>query len=193
MKRFIFSLTLITSLFAFSSSSSLAHTQLNQFFLKNTIQSINPFDVINWTLGDKMEYQISAAFGNIGTMEKEVTEDNADTLWLTQSTKLMNQNDIVEILLNKADGKVLKIIRNGKEERIPESDLEIIDQDYTTVTVPAGTFESLHVTANTKDVSNLEVWINPDATVMDGVLKNVIPTNMLTLTMELTAFKHGKP
>ena len=28
---------------------------------------------------------------------------------------------------------------------------------------------------------------------MDGVLKNIIPTNMLTLTIELTSFQKGKP
>ena len=126
-----------------------------------------------------------------GKMTKEVTSDEGDSLWVRQEAKLMNQNEVIEMLISKSDGQVLKLIRNGKEEEVPKSDLEIISQDYTEVTVPAGTFDAIHIVANTKDIKNLEVWANPSLVVMDGTLKQIIPTGLFTLTAELTSFTAG--
>jgi len=140
-----------------------------------------------------MDYQVLAGgFGKIGTMIKSVTKDEGNALWMRQEMHLMSQNEIIDALIDRANGKILKLIRNGQETQIPDDQIEIISQEFTQVTVPAGTFDALHVIAKTKQISKLEIWANPPQTVMDGSLKQIMPTGFMTLTMELTAFQRGK-
>lgn len=155
---------------------------------------VAPLDLINWKVGDKMDYNVSAgAFGKLGTMTKTVTKDEGTSLWFRQQMALMTQNEVIDIQINKADGKILKMIRNGQEQQIPDEQIEIISQDYTEIKVPAGNFKALHIVAKTKSISKLEAWINPRDTVMDGTLKQDMATQMgINLVMELTSFAHGQ-
>jgi hypothetical protein len=139
-----------------------------------------------------MDYEVSAGFLGSGTMHKAVTKDEGSALWINQKIELSIQNENVDILINKADGKILKMIRNGQEQQIPDDKLEVISQDYTEIDVKAGHFKAIHIVAKTKQVSKMEIWANPRDTVMDGSLKNIIATGMVDLTMELSSFKHGQ-
>jgi len=174
-----------------SVESTVAY-QISQADLHTLVTNVSPFDLINWKVGDSADYDVSAGmFGKVGTMKKFVKSDEGAAIWVRQEIKLQGQNEIVEILLNKADGKVLKMIHNGKEEAIPDDKLEIISQDYTTVTVPAGTFKAIHIVAKTEKVSKIEVWANPKDTVMEGTLKQMMATGMVDITMELKTFKRN--
>jgi hypothetical protein len=106
---------------------------------------------------------------------------------------LSGRQEVVEAQIDKNTGQVLKIIRNGKVETAPNDPLDIISQDYTSVTVPAGTFDCLHVVAKSKSIKNIEVWANPQAVVMDGSVKTVVTANQMPLpiTMVLTSFQRG--
>ncbi|OFZ20189.1 MAG: hypothetical protein A2X94_09810 [Bdellovibrionales bacterium GWB1_55_8] len=156
---------------------------------QTVLTSLAPFDLINWKVGDTANYNISAGFfGKVGVMVKSVTKDEGTAIWITQNMELQGQKQVVEILISKADGKTLRMIVNGKEEKIPDDKLEIISQDYAEVTVPAGKFETIHIVAKTEKVKKLEVWINPRDTVMEGTVKQIVNTGMFDLTMELTSF-----
>ena len=158
--------------------------------LQLMLSSITPLDLINWKVGDQAQYDVKAgSFGKLGTMTKAVTKDEGTAIWVTQNMDLMIQKQKVEVLMNKADGKVLKMIVNGKEQAAPTDEIEIISQDYTEVTVPAGTFKAIHVVAKTKQVEHLEVWANGRDTVMEGTLKQTMKAQGTDIGMELTSFK----
>ncbi|OFZ02147.1 MAG: hypothetical protein A2070_04820 [Bdellovibrionales bacterium GWC1_52_8] len=147
-------------------------------------------DLINWKVGDTASYDVKiSSFGKMGTNVKTVTKDEGTSIWLTQDLNLSGQKQLAEAQISKADGKILKLIVNGKEQEIPNDPLEIISQDYADVTVPAGTFQCIHVIAKSKQISKLEVWMNPRDTVMDGMIKQIAQTQLFPLTMELTSFK----
>lgn len=149
-------------------------------------------NLINWKVGDRMDYQVSVGFfGKIGAMFKTVSKDEGDALWIHQEIDLKVQKQVVDMLISKADGKVLKLIQNGQEAQIPNDKLEVISQDYGQVTVPAGTFDAIHIVAKTQQVSKIELWANPSATVMDGALKQIMATQLGEITMELASFKSG--
>ncbi|OFZ80968.1 MAG: hypothetical protein A2583_02015 [Bdellovibrionales bacterium RIFOXYD1_FULL_53_11] len=151
-----------------------------------------PSDLIKWKVGDTMNYNIGMMFGNVGTMVKSVTKDEGTAIWMRQDMNMMGQKEVVDVLLNKADGKVLKMLRNGQEQQIPDEQIEIISQDYSEVTVPAGKFSCMYVVAKSKSSSKIEVWINPKDTIMDGTLKQAMASQMGTVTLELTSFKAGQ-
>ncbi len=103
----------------------------------------------------------------------------------------MGQQQKTEALINKADGKILKLIVNGQEQQVPNDPVEIISQDYTTITVPAGTFEVIHVVAKTTQSPKIEVWANPRDIVMDGAAKQAAQMQLGTMVLELTGQKRG--
>jgi hypothetical protein len=154
------------------------------------IATVEPFDVINWKVGDTANFDVKVgSFGKLGTSVKSVTKDEGAALWVTQTMDLMVQKQKIEILINKADGKVLKTIVNGKEQNQPEDEIEIISQDYVDVTVPAGSFKAIHIVAKSKQIDHIEVWANPRDTVMEGTLKQAVTAQGMDIVMELTSFK----
>lgn len=175
-----------------SVQNSQADTVINPALEANLAQSLTsvaPYDLINWKVGDEANYDVKVGmFGKLGTLVKSVTKEEGGAVWVKQEAKLAIQNDTTEMLMNRADGKILKVIHNGKEENAPDDKPEIISQDTTEVTVPAGTFKCIHVVGKSQKVEKFELWANPRDTVMDGAIKMLISGNM-EMTMELTSFK----
>jgi hypothetical protein len=147
---------------------------------------VSTLDLINWKVGDTANYDVALAFGK-GSMKKAVTKDEGTALWVTNDLDIVIQKQKVEMLINKADAKILKMLVNGQEQQIPDDKIEIISQDYATVTVPAGTFKSMHIVAKSSQ-GNVEVWVNPKDTCMEGTLKQIVGSMMGDITMSLTSF-----
>ncbi|HTL12017.1 MAG TPA: hypothetical protein VL588_05995 [Bdellovibrionota bacterium] len=146
-------------------------------------------DLINWKVGDSMNYNVSLGFMGNGTMVKNVASEEGGNIWLHQDINIMNQKQTVDVLMQRSDGKILKVLQNGQEAQIPDSKIEVVSTNFDHITVPAGTFDCMHIVANTDQAKGLEVWGNPDMTAMDGSLKEIVPTQFgMTMTLELTAF-----
>ena len=183
-------LTLAILAFGLVAQSS-ARAEVNLFALGLESVRLDALDgyLIDWKVGDSANYDITGGpFGKMGTMTKAVTKEEGETLWLKQELNLMSQHEVIEIQLNRTDGTILKIIRNGKEEKIPDDKLEIISQEYVDVTVPAGTFKSLHIIGKTKQIKSLELWANPQDTCMEGTLKQIVDASLIKMTFVLTSF-----
>lgn len=148
-------------------------------------QDMDPLALINWKVGDSSDYNLSLSFGK-GTMHKEVTSEEGTGVWLTENVAILGQKDVSQILFNRDNGKIIKMIHNGKETAIPNEQPEIISQDYGDVTVPAGTFKAIHIVAKTKSVSKIEIWANNKDVVIDGAIKEILATQYGDITLELT-------
>jgi len=156
------------------------------------IATAAPFNLINWKVGERMEYQVSVGFfGKIGSNIKFVDREEGDTIWIHQEMDLKIQKEVIDMQMSRVDGHIVKMIRNGQEMQVPNDKLEVISQDYGDVTVPAGKFAAVHVVAKTQQISKIELWANPAETVMDGGLKQIMSTQLGDITLELTAFKTG--
>lgn len=157
-----------------------------------TLAQVAPLNLINWKVGDTMSYQVSMGFlGKFGSMVKSVAKEEGDTIWIHQEVDLKIQKQVVDIQMSRVDGRIIKMIQDGKEVQVPNDKLEVISQDYGNVTVPAGTFAAVHIVAKTQQVSKIELWANPAETVMDGALKQIMATQFGELTLELVSFKQG--
>lgn len=190
LSQFVIVASLLTSSISFSAEYNPFTPSLTQLVLS---QQYSPFAMLDWKIGDKMEYDVKMGFfGKVGTMQKEVTGEQGDTVIFQQKIVMQSQNELVEVWINRYTGAVEKIIRNGKEEEIGDDGLEIIEQKDTTVTVPAGTFDALYIHAKTKQVSKIEIWMNPNETCMDGALKQVMKTSLAPVEMLLTSFHKVK-
>jgi hypothetical protein len=154
-----------------------------------SLSTVEPLDLINWKVGDTANYTVNVSSFLKGSSVKSVTKDEGTALWVTQKMDLMIQKQTIEILINKADGKVLKTLVDGKEQNTPEDPIEIISQDYGDVTVPAGTFNAIHIVAKSKQIDHIEIWANPRDTVMDGAIKQAVKAQGMDIVIELTSFK----
>jgi hypothetical protein len=174
---------------AAASEASLSPVEFAELAQELNLHNLSALDLINWKVGDTMTYAVSLGGMSLGNSTKSVTKDEGTAIWLKQEVKMMTQNEVIETLINKADGKVLKMLRNGQEQAIPNDPLEIISQDSATITVKAGTFQTIHIVAKTKQISKLEVWVNPRDTAIDGTVKQLVASQFGQIGMELTSFR----
>ena len=156
------------------------------------VGNYNPEALLNWKVGDSADYNMTAVFGNIGTLHKEITKEEGHGVWMSETTNAMGQKDVSEVLIDRDSGKVLKFVHNGKEETYPDDTPQVISEEYTSVTVPAGTFKAMHVVAKTKQISHIEIWENMKDVVMDGSIKEIMTAQFGDITVELTQ-QHRTP
>jgi len=187
---FILCATLVPFSYSQSSRASdqeVTASEVNLFQL--ALDQVSATNLIDWKVGDTMNYEIKLGGMALGTNTKSVTKDEGTAIWMRQEMKLMSQNEVVEALINKADGKLLKLIRNGQEQSIPDNDLEIISQDATEIKVKAGSFKAIHIVAKSKEVERIEIWANPRDSAIDGTIKQMVKSPMGMISFELTAFR----
>lgn len=192
LNRFARSTLLALSLFAVTAINSSANMILTVDKIAN--QEIARFsgtlNLIDWKIGDYQDYKVTiGGFGLEGTMHKEVFGEEGNGVWVRQDLNLTIQRDKTEVLYDRETGKVLKLVRNGKEEKLPDSDIELIDQKRETIEVPAGKFDVMHITAKSKDVKQIDVWMNPRKISLDGAAKMAMQQESIQITMVLTKFK----
>ena len=144
---------------------------------------------LTWKVGDISEYKVSASMGGNGTMVKTVSKDEGAAIWVHSDMKTSGRNDIIDKLYDKATGNVLKVIRNGAEQNPEDSKVQIISQTEETIKVPAGTYKVTHIVGKTAKSPKIEIWVNTADTAIDGVVKMIMKTTMVTITSEMTKFK----
>jgi hypothetical protein len=173
-----------------------AHAQdvvtLEQIQMQELAVTSATLNVIDWKVGDNQDYKVTLGFGMQGKMHKEVVREEGNAVWIKQYLSLQSTEDNTEILIDRESGKILKLIRNGKEEKIPDGKLEIISTNNEVIEVPAGKFKAIHVVGKSKDIKKFEAWISPREIAMDGQAKVIVDQGMMTVTMELTKFVKNK-
>ena len=146
-------------------------------------------NVINWKIGEFQDLNMSLQGMPLGTMHKEATSEEGNGVWMTEAMSGgMIGNQTVEVLLDRADGHIIKMKQNGQEKAPPDDKIEIINQETATITVPAGTFQTIHITAKSQQSGNVEIWANPQAITLDGTAKMTMQAQGMPVAMELTKF-----
>lgn len=186
---------MITSLILFAGFSAFAANPVMEIVNVNKLQEsamsqVGPLG-LDWKIGESIDYNIDMGFIS-GTMHSEVMSETTDGIWVHQNMDLgfMGKQKI-EILFNKVDGRVLKIIANGQEQQVPDaSNMELIEMKESSVTVPAGTFDCIYARIlNKKENSESEAWLNPSIVPISGMIKTIAPSQFGKVTIVMTGFK----
>lgn len=149
-------------------------------------------DLINWKVGDKSSYNVEAMGQTLGTMDKYVDRNDGQTLWMVEKTSVIGQADEVDVQIDRTNGQIVKMMQNGQEVQVPTDQPQVTNQEITDITVPAGTFHCVHITFNTSQVQGAQLWANPQLVVMDGSIKQDVPTQGIDIVLELTSFAPGQ-
>ena len=186
MKKLFLSIAMLA---VAGSAQAYDATDLARDIALANVQQNPAANVINWQIGDYCDMNISLQGMPLGTVHKEAMSDEGNAVWLKQSMSGgMIGNQVVEVLIDRATGKTLKMKQNGQEKPVPDDKIEIIDQETATITVPAGTFETIHIRAKSQQAGNIELWANPQAIKLDGAAKMTMQANGMPIAMELTKF-----
>ncbi len=154
--------------------------------IQQNIKTFGP----NWAVGDTCDYKLNMGGFLNGTMKMYVREIGADGMWIVQEVDMMIQKQTVEMLLDTATGEVKKVLVDGREQSLPESDPEIIEQKEANVTVPAGTYQSIYlkIKDNAQNGAISEMWVNPRDIPISGMLKSIQDSQLGKVTIELVSF-----
>lgn len=144
---------------------------------------------IDWKIGDRADYVVSAGIFGKGTMTKEVTSEENGAIWVKQTLTVPGHNETIDKLYRKSDGAILRVVRNGQDQNPEDSKIEVISSEETPITVPAGTFKTTHIVGKTKKLKKIELWLNPAETALDGTVKLVMVSTMYTINSELKSFR----
>ena len=185
---------ILTLSFIFAMSAQASPLSLQFEIHKQMIAMIESLHgmALDWKVGDTASYDLNVGDFIKGSMVMTVKSIDGDGIWLNQDADLgFAGKQEVQELLDPTTGAIKKMIANGQEQQIPKQDLEVIDTIEEQVTVPAGTFSSIHVRAKDKSNNDGEVnaWLNPQLVPVGGALKQSAPTQFGVMTMELNSFK----
>ena len=183
-KKFVLAVGLMLSFGANAATINDLAVSLNQTLMSELAPG---FD---WKVGDSASYSLNMGFVK-GSMVMTITGLTADELTLQQDLDLGfagKQN--CEMKLNPNTGEAKSLVCNGKPQQVPGNDIEVIDMKDEQVTVPAGTFQSIHITAKQRsDGKIIDQWANPKAVPVMGMIKAISPGPFGKVTVELTSFK----
>lgn len=183
-----------TSVVLAFSANAMASSTLVDFLVNQqqlVIQEVGP-QRLTWQVGDTASYNVNMGFIS-GTMVMKVASVGPDGIWMHQDMDLgFAGKQKVETLIDQETGAIKKMIVNGKEEQVPDQDIEVISTNQEQVTVPAGTFDSMHAVVRERGKSeDINIWVNPLVVPMSGMLKQVAPGPIGEVTVECTSFSRN--
>lgn len=145
----------------------------------------------NFHQGDKASYSLNISSFINGTMDISVKSVATDEVVLQQDVNAMGQAQSCTETINPNTGAVKSMVCNGQNQDAGNAgDYEVVESKEQSVTVPAGTFDTLYIKAhNKKDNNDVEQWINPKLIPVLGMAKMSAPTQMGQMVVELTSFK----
>lgn len=193
VKAIIASLAMIFAVNAHADANvdgQILATQVATQFQTN-VQGMVTTEGLNWKVGDTCSYNVDMTIIK-GTMVMSVKSIGADGIWMEQNMDLgIAGKQDVQSLIDPNTGAIKKMIVNGQEQQVPKQDVKVISTKEENVTVPAGTFDSLHVVMQDQSgqtKGNIDVWINPKAIPLSGMAKTIQPSQFGNVTVELTSF-----
>jgi hypothetical protein len=147
-------------------------------------------NALGWAPGDTANYQLKVSFIN-GSMDMTIRSQEADGYWWVDQVADLGfaGEQKIEILINPGNGKIKKLIVNGKEQDPPSpEDFEVVEMKEDSVNVPAGTFDAIYIKTKNDSGQESESWINNDLIPIFGLLKQLAPTQMGQLDMQLKSY-----
>ena len=203
MKSLFKTLALVAAMTGLSHTSNASEnaplTARIMFDVQKTVDAFQSelaaMNMINWKVGEFHKNNVKLSLPFPGTGHKYVREDvpARNALWYINEMSILGQNQKTEALMSRENGETLELIVNGEKQDLSqdETEMEIIEQYETEVTVEAGTFECFYIKAKITQgdtVQELEAWINPIDINLDGMLKVVVQSQMGPVEMTLTEF-----
>jgi hypothetical protein len=140
--------------------------------------------------GDSATYDLTLAGFIPASMVMSVVSASDTEIILNQTVTIFGQGQSCDVTIDGSTGAVKRVVCNGQEQKVPENGgVELIESKEDTITVPAGTFQTIYLKAKQKaDNSVIEQWINPKLVPVGGMVKSIIPSQLGSMVAQLKSF-----
>ncbi len=140
--------------------------------------------------GESATYDMTIAGFIPATMVMSIKSVTAAEVVLNQTVNILGQEQSCDVSMDPNTGAIKKMVCNGQEQKPPEGgEIEVIESKEASVTVPAGTFQTIYFKVKQKsDNSIVEQWVNPKLIPVGGMVKSVIPSQIGEVVAQLKSF-----
>ena len=184
------SMLAVLTVIAAGTASAVTITDVSYAAAQTILSNGTPTAGLNFKVGDSTTYKLSIASFINGTMTMTVKSVDTNAVVLAQDVNVMGQAQSCTETLNPNNGQITDMTCNGqKQDPGDSSQITVVDSKEASVTVPAGTFDTLWVKAhNAKDNTDIEQWINPKLIPVLGLVKMLAPSQIGQMDVELQSF-----
>jgi hypothetical protein len=158
--------------------------------------------MIGFNVGDTCNYNMTMTVEGSamnGTMTMSITNITAPNMTIEQDMSISGQTENCSEVVNTTSGDVSSITCNGQPQTPPAAGtVTITGESNATITVPAGTFNTVDVTTSDSSTSPATVadeWVNQDTVPVGGMVQMTTTESEMGMTIpieaQLTSFKNG--
>lgn len=183
-------LSIVMSLPAFAQVKPIEDVILDLAVLQQSATSVALTDGLKWQVGDRATYKIISSVIT-GSSTQFVREDLGDKLWMQADVDMgFLGSQKMEMLFDKATGKILKLLVNGKEQTPPDpNDLDVLETRNERIRVAAGEFDCVYAKQrNRKDGKIQEGWTDDKDVPMGGMVRAMGNSPIGKVTQELQTY-----
>ena len=120
-----------------------------------------------------------------------VTAVTTTTVTIADAINIAGQSENAVEVIDLQTGKVISVTVNGQAQTVPDQTVKVISQVEESVTVPAGTFDSIHLVVQDAQSNQSDIWANPNLIPVGGTIKMTGKQQSYTVLLELASFAHG--
>lgn len=196
LQGFVFSITLLAGVTGISNQT--IPTEVINSVVKDLAPNFTN-GAFDWKVGDTLNFELRIKPVPVAAstvLQVTAMEKDAITLLETISYKTLKVS--IETVLDPNTGQIKSIKVNGRPSKVPTgsaSTTKVVKEEEAHIKVPAGEFDCIHIVTETEtkgQTSQSEMWVNPAAIPISGMLKSVSVAGYATIQMELLSFVRGK-
>ena len=156
---------------------------------------------LDWKVGDTLNFDLRIKpIPVVAAAVLKVTQIDKDGITLVEEISYKTLKQTIETVLDPNTGQVKSTKINGKPVAMPApsggSGSKIIKEEEAHIKVKAGEFDCIHIVmesqaAGQEEPTQTEIWMNPAAIPISGMLKTSSVVSYFTIEMELASFVHG--
>lgn len=170
--------TIITIGILFCSLNSYAMDKSNlEIFSQPSfvIRQLPDLKKLNLKVGEFQNRDLKKSGLRLGTLKSWVDREESDGVWLLNEVKvILKPKQLIEVLIQRKTGKILKYIVDGEEKTPPDvtkmEDCEVLSEAAETIKVRAGTYKTERTIAKC-DEDIMAVWTNYGDVNMGGFVR----------------------
>lgn len=160
--------------------------QIIQMAIETPVE--NQKAVLNWKIGDGMNFSINVKGVPIGTMTWKLAAETQRELIVTQTISLFKQSITTEYYHDKITGALNGISYGGVQFPLPEKNENVLARRDEQVVVSAGTYMSTYIKTEDARKTQREAWINTNELPLKGWVKVKTTHKNLDMTFELISY-----
>ncbi|MBK9293726.1 MAG: hypothetical protein IPM57_04660 [Oligoflexia bacterium] len=173
-------------------NAALKFGKVEALEISKTILNTKNAGLLNWKMGDTLNFQIKVKDFAIGQMSMVFDAQTKKEYLLTQYFDFFSKKFNIQVGYDKNTAAVTSYKINGVKIPLPENqqmpEVKIVTQEEAHLEVEAGSFDCIHTVIEAENGQQTEVWFNPQELPLTGMLQTLTKIKNVDVKLELVSF-----